>query len=47
MELVACFQTVKDQVRVMGLAFIDPHGQKEHTNVQKNPKFGANQASFD
>ena len=26
----------------MGLATIDPHGQKEHTEIHKIPKFGAN-----
>ena len=31
----------------MGLATIDPHSQKEHTEFTKIPKFGVNQASFD
>ena len=31
----------------MGKATIDPHGQKEHTEIHKFPKFGVNQASFD
>ena len=31
----------------MGLATIDQHSQKEHTEIHKIPKFGANQASFD
>ena len=31
----------------MGLASIDPHSQKEHTEIPKIPKFGVNQASFD
>ena len=31
----------------MGLATIDPHSQKEHTNFNKILKFGVNQASFD
>ena len=31
----------------MGLATIDPRSQKEHTEIQKIPKFGVNQASFD
>ena len=34
----------------MGLAAIDPHSQKEHTEIHKIPKiprFGVNQASFD
>ena len=26
---------------------IDPHSQKEHTEIHKMPKFGVNQASFD
>ena len=26
---------------------IDPHSQKEHTEIHKIPKFGVNQASFD
>ena len=31
----------------MGLATIDPHGRKEHTEIHKIPKFSVNQASFD
>ena len=31
----------------MGLAFIDPHSQKEHTEIDKIPKFSVNRASFD
>ena len=31
----------------MGLATIDPHSQKEHTEIHKISKFGVNQASFD
>ena len=31
----------------MGLATIDPHSQKEHTEIDKIPKFGVNQACFD
>ena len=31
----------------MGLAIIEKHSQKEHTEIHKNPKFGVNQASFD
>ena len=31
----------------MGLATIDPHTQKEHTEIDKIPKCGVNQASFD
>ena len=31
----------------MGLATIDPHSQKEQTEIDKIPKFGVNQASFD
>ena len=31
----------------MGLATIDHHSQKEHTEIHKIPKFGVNQASFD
>ena len=31
----------------MGLATIDPHSQKEHAEIPKMPKFGANQTSFD
>ena len=30
----------------MGLATIDPHSQKEHTEIHKILKFGVNQASF-
>ena len=28
----------------MGLATIDPHSQKEHTEIHKIPNFGVNQA---
>ena len=31
----------------MGLATIDSHSQKEHTEINKIPEFGVNQASFD
>ena len=31
----------------MGLATIDSHSQKKHTEIHKIPKFGVNQASFD
>ena len=31
----------------MGLATIDPHSQKKHTEIYKIPKFGVNQVSFD
>ena len=31
----------------MGLATIDPHSLKEHTEIHKIPKFGVYQASFD
>ena len=30
----------------MGLATIDPHSQKEHTEIHKIPKFGVNQAGL-
>ena len=30
----------------MGLATIDPHSQKEHTEIHKIPKFGVYQARF-
>ena len=30
----------------MGLATIDSHSQREHTETHKIPKFGVNQASF-
>jgi len=30
----------------MGLATIDPHNKKEHTEIHKIPKSGGNQASF-
>ena len=30
----------------MGLATIDPHSQKEHTEIHQIPKFGENRASF-
>ena len=30
----------------MGLATIDSHGQKEHTEIHKIPKFDVNQTSF-
>ena len=32
---------------MMGLATIDQHSQKEHTEIHKIPKFGVNLASFD
>ena len=31
----------------MGLATIDPHSQKEQTEIYKMPKFVVNQATFD
>ena len=31
----------------MGLATIDTHNQKDHTEIHKIPNFGVNQASFD
>ena len=31
----------------MGFATIDPHSQKEHTEIHKSPMFGVNQARFD
>ena len=31
----------------MGLAIVDPHSQKEHTKIDKLPKFGVNRANFD
>ena len=31
----------------MGLATIDPHSQRKHTEIDKIPKFGVNRASFD
>ena len=31
----------------MGLATIDLHSQKKHTEIHKIPNFGVNQASFD
>ena len=31
----------------MGLATIDPHNLKEHTEIHKIPKLGVNRASFD
>ena len=31
----------------MGLASIDPHSQKEHTEIHKILKIGVDQASFD
>ena len=34
-------------LEIMGLATIDPHSQKEHTEIHKIPKFRVNQASFD
>ena len=30
----------------MGLATIDPHSQKEHTEIHKIPKFGVNCKEF-
>ena len=31
----------------MRLATIDPHSEKEHTEIHKIPMFGVNQARFD
>ena len=31
----------------MALATIDLHGQNDHTEIHKIPKFGVNRASFD
>ena len=31
----------------MGLTTLDPHSQKEHTEIHKIPKFGVDQANFD
>ena len=31
----------------MELANIDPHSQKEHTEIYKIPKVGVNRVSFD
>ena len=32
-------------LKIMGLATIDVHSQKEHIKIHKIPKFGVNQAS--
>ena len=34
-------------LEIMGLATIDPHSQKEHTEIHKIPKFRVNRVSFD
>ena len=34
-------------LQIMRLATIDPHSQKEHTEIHKIPMFGVNQAWFD
>ena len=34
-------------LQIMGLATIDPHSQKEHTEIHKIPMVGVNQARFD
>ena len=34
-------------LEIIGLATIDPHSQKEHTEIHKIPKFGVNQATLD
>ena len=34
-------------LEIMGIATIDPHSQKEHSEIHKIPKFRVNQASFD
>ena len=31
----------------MGLATINSHSQKDHTEIHRIPKFSVNQASFD
>jgi len=34
-------------LQIMGLATINPHSHKEHTEIHKIPSFSVNQASFD
>ena len=34
-------------LKIMGLATIDPHSQKEHTEIYQIPKFGVNWVNFD
>ena len=34
-------------LEIMGIATIDPHSQKEHSEIHKIPKLRVNQASFD
>ena len=45
--LVSNREGLGTSLKIMGLATIDPHSQKEHTEIYKIPKFGVNQASFD
>ena len=44
--LVSNREGLGTSLEIMGLATIDPHSQKEHTEIHKIPKFGVNQASF-
>ena len=45
--LVSNREGLGTSLQIMGLATIDPHGQKEHTEIHKIHKFGVDQASFD
>ena len=45
--LISYREGLGTSLQIMGLATIDPHSQKEHTEIHKIPKFGVNQASFD
>ena len=44
--LVSNREGLGTSLQIMGLATIDSHSQKEHTEIHKIPKFGVKQASF-
>ena len=44
--LVSNREGLGTSLKIMGLATIDSHSQKEHNEIHKIPKFSVNQASF-
>ena len=45
--LISSREGLGRSLEIMELATIDPHSQKEHTEIHKISKFRVNQASFD
>ena len=45
--LISSREGLGRSLEIMELATIDPHSQKELTEIHKIPKFRVNQASFD